>query len=1069
MSNGITTGSLSLSDDTQISASTFGTGDAGSVLVQAKDSVSAAGNSTIFSNVQSGAVGNGGNINITAPTLSLTDGSELSTSVRGASNNLPAGFGIAGNVFVDVSGDVTISGVKDYRSGIFSTLGTGAKGKGGNINLTASSLSLSDGATLATSTYGTGDAGSVLVQAKNSVSAASNSAIFSRVENGAVGNGGNINITAPTLSLTDDGQLSTSVRGASQSLPAGFGIAGDVNVNVSGDVTISGVKNGFPSGIFSTLGTGAKGKGGNINITASSLSLSDGAQLDATTFGIGDAGSVIIDARRVFLDGKNTIVFSIVETTGRGKGGDIGITTDSLSLTNGAVLTASTLGEGDPGNVLVQAKDSISVAGNSYILSDLRGGAKGKGGNINLKTGSLFLTDDAQISASTSGAGDAGTVLVQAKDSVSVANNSGIFSIVESGAVGNGGNINITAPTLSLTDGSQVSTFVRGASKNLPAGFGIAGNVFVDVSGDVTISGVKDYRSGIFSYLGGGAKGKGGNINLTAGSLFLTDGAQISASTFGIGDANSVLVQAKDSVSVARNSGIFSIVESGAVGNGGDVNITAPTLSLTDGSQLSTFVSGASKNLPAGFGIAGNVIVDVSGNITISGVNSLSGISSYLGTGAKGKGGNINITASSLSVTDGATLIASTGGEGDAGNIQINATDSVTFSGTSSSSGFSSALFTNTSPNSKGKGGDIAVNTNVLRVSDGAVLNAGTRNNSNGGNITVNARQVEAINGGQFLTSTNGSGNAGKITLNATEQVNVNGSDPTFNDRVAKFGTRVANSEAVSGFFVRSQGSGIAGDIEVTSPQIRLDNGGKLNAESASGNGGNINIINSDLLLLRRNSSISATAGLAQGFGNGGNITINAKTIAAVPKENSDITADAFEGSGGNVTITTDGLFGIAPADDLTSFSDITASSKLGVQGQIDITQPDVQPTQGLVELPGQILDASDQIASVCPNGNTASRPLGEFVVSGRGSLPPNPLELMPGTTSLSPLATLDGQSSANLPKTSPTPAIPPTPTAIVEAQGWVKTAQGKIALVASAPSTTPSASTTGATCPVSK
>ena len=126
----------------------------------------------------------------------------------------------------------------------------------------------------------------------------------------------------------------------------------------------------------------------------------------------------------------------------------------------------------------------------------------------------------------------------------------------------------------------------------------------------------------------------------------------------------------------------------------------------------------------------------------------------------------------------------------------------------------------------------------------------------------------------------------------------------------------------------------------------------------------------------------------------------------------------------------------------MTPFSDITASSELGVQGRIDITQPDVQPTQGLVELPGQILDASDQIASVCPSGNTASRPLGEFVVSGRGSLPPNPLELLAGTTSLSPLATLDGQNEANLPK---------------------------IALVANAPSATPSASTTEATCPVSK
>lgn len=308
-----------------------------------------------------------------------------------------------------------------------------------------------------------------------------------------------------------------------------------------------------------------------------------------------------------------------------------------------------------------------------------------------------------------------------------------------------------------------------------------------------------------------------------------------------------------------------------------------------------------------------------------------------------------------------------------------------------------------------------------------------------------------------------------KITLNATEQVTVNGSDPTFNDRVTNFNDKVANPEAASGFFVRSEGSGIAGDIEVTSPKITLDNQGKFIAESASGNGGNINLQASDFLLLRRGSQISTNAGANQQGGDGGNITINSPLIIAVPNENSDITAKAFSGHGGNVTIKTDGIFGIVQADFSIGQSDITASSELGVQGQISITQPDVLPTQGLVELPGQILDASDQIASVCPNGNTASRPLGEFVVSGRGSLPPNPLELLAGTTSLSPLATLDGQSEANLPKTSPTEAISPTPTAIVEAQGWVKTAQGKIALVANAPSATPNAATTGATCPVSK
>jgi large exoprotein involved in heme utilization and adhesion len=70
-----------------------------------------------------------------------------------------------------------------------------------------------------------------------------------------------------------------------------------------------------------------------------------------------------------------------------------------------------------------------------------------------------------------------------------------------------------------------------------------------------------------------------------------------------------------------------------------------------------------------------------------------------------------------------------------------------------------------------------------------------------------------------------------------------------------------------------------------------------------------------DLLQLRRNSQISTNAGKAQAIGDGGNITINAPNgfIVAKPQENSDITANAFTGSGGKVQINATGIFGIAP------------------------------------------------------------------------------------------------------------------------------------------------------------
>jgi filamentous hemagglutinin family protein len=825
--------------------------------------------------------------------------------------------------------------------------------------------------------------------------------------------------------------------------------------------------------------------GGSIAVNAKNLDILQGSALLAgIASGLGlveaVAGDITLNATgEIKVVGSG--VFNVVQPQAVGKGGNINVTTGSLSLTNGAVLGTTTYGQGDAGSVFVQAKDSVSLVGKIGIYSDVGMGAVGNGGNINITTSSLSLTDGAGVSASTYAQGNGGSVLVLASDSVSLAGGAVLGSIVESGAVGNGGNVDITAASLSLKDGSQLLTQVREAGNNLPSGRGNAGNVNVNVTGTVTISGMKDgFSSGIVSTLGTGAIGKGGNISVKTGSLSLSNRAALQARTRGQGDAGNVLVEAKDSVSLTGRSDILSTVEPGAVGNGGNINITAATLSLTDAAQLITLVREASSNLPPGRGNAGNVTVNVTGSVTIAGVKDQfsSGIGTRLETGAIGKGGNVNVTAGSLSVTDGSQLDASTFGRGDAGNIQINATDSVTVAGSSSITGRPSALFTDT--NSTGKGGDITVNTNVLRVSDGALLNAPTTSDGNGGNITVNANTVEVLNGGAFLAYSNHSGRAGKITVNASDRVIVNGNDPTFNERAAKFGlfdefslpvgTNVAAiiGFANSGFYVRSLGSGATGDIEVTSPQIRLDNQGRFIAESASANGGNI-ILNSDLLLMRGKSSISTTAGLFQDAGDGGNITINGKFIVAVPKENSDITANAFQGRGGNITINTQGLFGIIPASFPTPQSDITASSELGVQGQISITEPEVEPTSGLIELPDSFVDATNQIAQICPRSPNA-KPLGEFIITGRGSLQPNPLEPLPGTPNLSQLATLDSQGSAKVPQTSPEIAVTSsTPPAIVEAQGWVKDSDGNITLVAFAPDVTPSARPTTGICPVSK
>ncbi|BAZ40331.1 filamentous hemagglutinin outer membrane protein [Calothrix sp. NIES-4101] len=990
-----------------------------------------------------------GNITFNARNIEILGGSELSA---GIGSGLGKPDTIAGDIILNATGAIDVA-----KSFILNNVRLGAKGNGGNITITSGKFLLRDSAGLDTSTSGQGNAGNVTVRAKDFVSLAG-AGIFSTVEAGGVGKGGNIDINAATLSLKDNAQLQTITRAASATQPAGQGNAGNVNITVASAVDIFGEKNGFGSGIISSLGRGSVGNGGNITIDSGSLSLRDGAQLVTSTAGQGNAGNVTVRAKD-FVSLAGAGIFSTVEAGGVGKGGNIDINAATLSLKDNAQLqtitraasVTQTAGQGDAGNVNLKVAGSVDIFGErTRIGSLLNTGSVGNGGNITIDSGSFSLRDGSQLVTSTLGQGDAGNVTVRAKDGVSITGNAVIFSTVEAGGVGKGGNIDINAATLSIKDGTQLQTITRAASATQPAGRGKAGNVNIKVAGAVDISGRKNgFGSGIFSNLGIASVGNGGNITIDSGSFLLRDGAQLVTSTAGQGNAGNVMVRVKDFVYIT-DATIFSTIEAGGVGKGGNIDINAASLSLADGAQLLTFIRRASDTQPAGMGNAGNVSIKVTGAVDIFGEkDEVSSILSRLEAGTKGDGGNITIDSDSLSLRNGAQLDAASFGQGNAGSIYINTKDTVNISGTSKKSGLSSALFSSTVENSTGKGGDISVITKIFRISNGALLDARTVNDKKSGDIRVSADIVEALNGGQLTTTSSSSGNAGKITVNATDKVIISGSDPNFSNRITKFLDNVLNVGANSGFFVSSTSSGTTGDIEINSPKITLDNQGQLNANSTSGNGGNINI-NSDLLLLRRGSKISTDAGTDQKGGDGGNININSIFTVAVPNEDSDITANAFDGKGGNVTITArnQGIFGIeARFKESPTTNDITASSENGAQGEVFINQPDTDPSRGLIELPTNLVDASQQIAQGCTPrmGETTSR----FISTGRGGIPENPYEPLRKRAVINNWVALPNNENQQTRKINEEITTKPTSKTIVEAQGWVINPRGEVELVA--------------------
>ncbi|AUB35001.1 Large exoprotein involved in heme utilization or adhesion [Nostoc flagelliforme CCNUN1] len=329
-------------------------------------------------------------------------------------------------------------------------------------------------------------------------------------------------------------------------------------------------------------------------------------------------------------------------------GGDIAVNARNLEILGGSILsggigqglgTLETIG----GDITLNATREIKVAGGSIVQNLVRLGSLGNAGNIIIDSGSFSLRDGAQFIASTLGQGNAGNVTVRAQDAVSLADNASILSTVEAGGVGKGGNIDINAATLSLIDGAQLVTATREAFDTQPAGEGNAGNINVNVTGAVDIAGKKNdgFVSGISSSVETGTVGNGGNITIDSGSFSLRDRAQIQASTSGQGNAGNVTVQARDAVALADNGSILSTVESGGVGKGGNININAATLSLIDGAQLVTATREASATQPAGQGDAGNVNVNVTGIVDIAGKKNggfASAIFSRVETGTVGNG-----------------------------------------------------------------------------------------------------------------------------------------------------------------------------------------------------------------------------------------------------------------------------------------------------------------------------------------------------------------------------------------------------------------------------------------------
>ena len=350
----------------------------------------------------------------------------------------------------------------------------------------------------------------------------------------------------------------------------------------------------------------------------------------------------------------------------------------------------------------------------------------------------------------------------------------------------------------------------------------------------------------------------------------------------------------------------------------------------------------------------------------------------------------------------------------------------------------------------------------------------------NAGGITINTGFLSLTNGGRVIADTLGEGNAGDVTVDASESIFISGATKTESFRsgisadafissgdggdvnvstnqltIDDGGTiEAGNFDNVDSLDKFSPGTGQPGNINIEANSLNLSNQARIEAatQSEEGEAANINLNIAEDITLQNNSFISARA-LEKA--DGGNLDIDARFIVAFPNQNNDIIANADEGDGGRININVNSLFGIEERslNDLTN--DLNASSEFGLDGDISINTPDVDPLRGLDNLPGDMIEASTEMVSSCLTAEEEK--YNKFILTGRGGIPSNPEETVRGDATLpAQWLTLPDTTQESEEIEPEKPQSQESTPEIVEAKGWMINAEGNVVLTATANDNTP-------------
>jgi filamentous hemagglutinin family protein len=403
-----------------------------------------------------------------------------------------------------------------------------------------------------------------------------------------------------------------------------------------------------------------------ISIQASQVNLSQFSRIIATTFGSGNSADIIINtdnldmhsslvntinsaaqgnAGNILVRANNSINLDNVSVLGtlsigvgndknQGSGGDVFIDTKTLNVQNlSGININSFLGRGKPGNLVLKATDSINLVNNSFISTSSFSAASG--GNINIETGNLYLRGGSQINNSS----------IDPKNLVSSSN----IGIIQKSL--NSTNSELTENIIALLQ-NLVNTI---EPEDNDFGQANSGNIDIRTSQSIVLSGISPNGQTVNTIsTESQGLGKAGNLTLSTEKLIVQDGSTISTQTTNAGDGGTLTINA-NTLDLVSNAQI--IAESEGTGKAGNINLnTSGKLNVTN----------SSINTSSAQSFGGTI------NITAQDIRLFgdSDIRTNVFTGAGG-GGNITLTANSIIALNDSDIL-SFALDGKGGDIRFN-------------------------------------------------------------------------------------------------------------------------------------------------------------------------------------------------------------------------------------------------------------------------------------------------------------------------------------------------------------------------------------------------------------